>query len=102
VDAEAAKAIRRLNEAGSFVSSSPNSPRGARPDFSDEINVLHGLDASELAARGGHQRRQQVLPRTIPGTVAAILGLITGETLPGMINDMMAPGRCGRRQLCHR
>ena len=93
----AAKAIRRLNEAGYFVFFFTNQSGVARGFFTeDELNTLHDWMRAELAAQGARIDDVRYCPHHPAGTVAGYLeDHHWRKPAPGMIHDLMRTGRCG-------
>jgi D-glycero-D-manno-heptose 1,7-bisphosphate phosphatase len=88
----AAKAIRRLNDAGYFVFFFTNQSGVARGFFSeDELIALHDWMRSELAAQGAVIDDVRYCPHHPKGTVAGYLeDHHWRKPKPGMILDLMA------------
>jgi D-glycero-D-manno-heptose 1,7-bisphosphate phosphatase len=88
----AARAIRRLNEAGYFVFFFTNQSGVARGFFSeDELRVLHDWMCVELAAQGAVVDDIRYCPHHPAGTVAGYLeDHHWRKPSPGMIHDLMA------------
>jgi D-glycero-D-manno-heptose 1,7-bisphosphate phosphatase len=87
----AAKAIRRLNEAGYFVFFFTNQSGVAHGYFTeDELNKLHGWMLAELAARGARVDDVRYCPHHPAGKVAGYLeDHHWRKPAPGMILDLM-------------
>ncbi len=87
----AAKAIRRLNDAGYFVFFFTNQSGVARGFFTeDDLNTLHGWMRAELAAQGAVIDDIRYCPRHPDGTVAVYLEDHHGrKPSPGMIHELM-------------
>ena len=88
----AAKAIRRLNEAGYFVFFFTNQSGVARGFFTEtELNALHDWMRTELAAQGAVIDDVRYCPHHPDGTVAGYLeDHHWRKPAPGMIHDLMA------------
>ena len=70
----AAKAIRRLNDAGYLVFLFTNQSGVARGFFTeDHLQVLHGWMLAELAAQGAHIDNVRYCPHHPGGSVAGYL-----------------------------
>jgi len=87
----AAKAIRRLNEAGYRVFFFTNQAGVARGLYTeDELNALHAWMRSELAAQGAHIDDVRYCPHHPEGSVAGYLeDHHWRKPKPGMIHDLM-------------
>ena len=87
----AAKAIRRLNEAGYFVFFFTNQSGVARGFFTEgELNVLHHWMRTELAAQGAHIDDIRYCPHHPDGSVEGYLeDHPWRKPSPGMIHDLM-------------
>ena len=87
----AAKAIRRLNEAGYFVFFFTNQSGVARGFFTeDELNTLHDWMRTELAAQGAHIDDIRYCPHHPDGSVEGYLeDHPWRKPSPGMIHDLM-------------
>ena len=90
--ANAAKAIRRLNEAGYLVFFFTNQSGVARGFFTeDELNSLHDWMRTELAAQGAVIDDIRYCPHHPDGTVEGYLeDHHWRKPSPGMIHDLMA------------
>src|SRR4051794_15027402 len=88
----AARAIRRLNEAGYFVFFFTNQSGVARGFYTeDELNVLHDWMRGELAAQGAVVDDIRYCPHHPAGSVAGYLeDHHWRKPAPGMILDLMA------------
>lgn len=88
----AAKAIRRLNEAGYLVFFFTNQSGVARGLFTeDQLNVLHDWMRGELMAQGARIDDIRYCPHHPDGTVAGYLeDHHWRKPAPGMILDLMA------------
>ena len=88
----AARAIRRLNDAGYFVFFFTNQSGVARGFFSEaELNILHDWMRAELAAQGGQIDDFRYCPHHPDGSVAGYLeDHPWRKPSPGMILDLMA------------
>src|ERR1700730_14991679 len=88
----AAKAIRRLNDAGYFVFFFTNQSGVARGFFTeDELNTLHDWMLAELAAQGARIDDVPYWQHHPAATVAGYLEDHHGrKPSPGMIRDLMA------------
>ena len=87
----AAKAIRRLNEAGYLVFFFTNQSGVARGFFTeDELNSLHGWMCTELAAQGAVIDDIRYCPHHPEGSVEGYLeDHHWRKPSPGMIHDLM-------------
>jgi D-glycero-D-manno-heptose 1,7-bisphosphate phosphatase len=87
----AAKAIRRLNEAGYFVFLFTNQSGVARGHFTEgELRTLHDWICSELAAQGARIDDIRYCPHHPDGSVEGYLGdHHWRKPSPGMIHDLM-------------
>src|SRR3954453_9637922 len=87
----AAKAIRRLNDAGYFVFFFTNQSAVARGFFSEaELNILHDWMRAELAAQGAVIDDIRYCPHHPDGTVAGYLeDHQWRKPSPGMIHDLI-------------
>jgi D-glycero-D-manno-heptose 1,7-bisphosphate phosphatase len=88
----AAKAIRRLNEAGYFVFFFTNQSGVARGVFTEqELNALHDWMRSELSVQGAVIDDIRYCPHHPDGSVAGYLkDHYWRKPAPGMILDLMA------------
>jgi D-glycero-D-manno-heptose 1,7-bisphosphate phosphatase len=88
----AAKAIRRLNDAGYFVFFFTNQAGVARGFYTeDELKTLHDWMRAELATQGAHIDDIRYCPHHPEGTVAGYLeDHDWRKPKPGMILDLMA------------
>jgi D-glycero-D-manno-heptose 1,7-bisphosphate phosphatase len=87
----AAKAIRRLNDAGYFVFFFTNQSGVARGFFTEqELNTLHDWMRAELASQGAIIDDIRYCPHHPDGTVAGYLeDHHWRKPAPGMIHDLM-------------
>ena len=88
----AAKAIRRLNDAGYFVFFFTNQSGVARGFFTeDDLGTLHDWMREELAAQGAHIDDIRYCPHHPDGSVEGYLeDHHWRKPSPGMIHDLMA------------
>jgi D-glycero-D-manno-heptose 1,7-bisphosphate phosphatase len=88
----AAKAIRRLNDAGYFVFFFTNQSGVARGFFTEnDLNTLHDWMREELAAQGAHIDDVRYCPHHPDGSVEGYLeDHHWRKPSPGMIHDLMA------------
>jgi D-glycero-D-manno-heptose 1,7-bisphosphate phosphatase len=88
----AAKAIRRLNDAGYFVFFFTNQSGVARGFFTeDQLNTLHDWMIAELASAGARIDDVRYCPHHPDGSVAGYLeDHHWRKPSPGMIHDLMA------------
>jgi len=87
----AARAIRRLNEAGYFVFLFTNQSGVARGYFTeDQVNALHGWMRAELATQGAVVDDVRYCPHHPAGSVAGYLeDHHWRKPSPGMIHDLI-------------
>ena len=88
----AARAIRRLNDAGYFVFFFTNQSGVARGFFTEnDLNTLHDWMRQELAAQGAHIDDVRYCPHHPDGSVDGYLeDHHWRKPSPGMIHDLMA------------
>ena len=87
----AARAIKRLNDAGYFVFFFTNQAGVARGFFTeDDVRVLHAWMLGELKAQGAHIDDIRYCPHHPDGTVEGYIEHHPWrKPLPGMIHDLM-------------
>jgi D-glycero-D-manno-heptose 1,7-bisphosphate phosphatase len=88
----AAKAVRRLNDAGYFVFFFTNQAGVARGLYTEAaLNILHDWMRAELSAQGGRIDDIRYCPHHPDGSVAGYLeDHHWRKPKPGMIHDLMA------------